>query len=165
MPKGYRILTPHISQYFQNLKVTFTADVPKAVCFDASPIKLSGGSPSGGTYSGTGVDDGMFTPSIGGVGTKRIYYTYTDTNGCSGQDSTELTVHPVTSSELYINSTGTFTLNSVTYTASGKYVQHLRNSNGCDSSISINLTLRPSSAEEITFSEKKSIKVSSPQGK
>ncbi|MBK9246608.1 MAG: hypothetical protein IPM69_00470 [Ignavibacteria bacterium] len=145
-------------------KVTFTVDVPKAVCFDASPIKLTGGSPLGGTYSGTGVKDGMFSPSLGSAGIKRIYYTYTDSNGCSNQDSTEITVYPATSSELNITSAGTFTLNGVTYTSSGKYVQHVRTSNGCDSTIFLTLTLGTSTAEEFNATEHRIIQVFTRQG-
>lgn len=145
-------------------KVTFTADAPKAICVDAAPIKLTGGSPLGGTYSGTGVNDGMFNPALGGAGIKRIYYTYTDSNGCSNQDSTEITVHPATSSELNITSTGTFTLNGVTYTSSGKYVQHVRTSNGCDSTIYLTLTLGTSTAEEFNATDHRIIQVFTRQG-
>ena len=155
------------SAYFTVLSkptVTFTADVPKAICSDASPIKLTGGSPLGGTYSGMGVNDGVFNPTLGGAGIKRIYYTYTDSNGCSNQDSTEITVHPATSSELNITSTGTFTLNGVTYTSSGTYVQHVRTSNGCDSTIFLTLTLGTSTAEEFNTTDHRIIQVFTRQG-
>ena len=55
-----------------------------AVCVDAQPFALSGGSPSGGTYSGTGVSGGMFSPSTAGSGTHTLTYVYTDANGCTG---------------------------------------------------------------------------------
>ncbi|MBC2840230.1 malectin domain-containing carbohydrate-binding protein [Robiginitalea sp. SC105] len=47
-----------------------------------APFALSGGSPAGGTYSGTGVSSGFFNPSVG-PGTFAITYTYTDGNGCT----------------------------------------------------------------------------------
>ncbi|MBK8340485.1 MAG: hypothetical protein IPK99_11050 [Flavobacteriales bacterium] len=50
------------------------------VCEDAADITL-GGSPSGGTWSGTGVTAGVFDPS---AGTQLLTYNYTDGNGCSG---------------------------------------------------------------------------------
>ncbi len=39
---------------------------------------LTGGLPSGGTYSGPGVLGGVFTPSVAGVGTHTITYTFTE---------------------------------------------------------------------------------------
>lgn len=50
-----------------------------ALCDNGTPYTLMEGSPSGGTYSGTGVTGGMFDPS---VGTQTITYTLTDAYGC-----------------------------------------------------------------------------------
>ena len=49
---------------------------------------MSGGSPAGGIYSGTGVSFGQFSPVIAGVGNHQITYTYTNSFGCS-DDSRE----------------------------------------------------------------------------
>ncbi len=72
-----------------NPMVTFTA--PADLCADAGvQIDLSGGSPTGGSYSGMGVSNDVngitydFDPAMAGVGTHTISYDYTDTNGCSG---------------------------------------------------------------------------------
>jgi len=46
------------------------------VCVNTPAFTLTGGSPSGGVYSGTGVSGGMFNPAIAGVGTFTISYTY-----------------------------------------------------------------------------------------
>ncbi len=55
---------------------------------------LSGGLPQGGTYSGTGVTNGTFDPSVG-VGNYTITYNYTDSvTGCSGSATTTLVVNP-----------------------------------------------------------------------
>ncbi len=54
-----------------------------AVCEGTGIFQLSGGSPSGGTYSGTGVVGGFFDPAVAGVGIHSITYTYTDANGCT----------------------------------------------------------------------------------
>lgn len=52
--------------------------------FDYEPaFELTGGSPAGGFYSGPGVTDGFFDPSVAGPGIHTITYIYTDTNGCS----------------------------------------------------------------------------------
>lgn len=45
---------------------------------------LSGGSPAGGTYIGTGVSGGMFDPAVSGPGDFDIIYSYTDGTGCTG---------------------------------------------------------------------------------
>ncbi|MDR0803408.1 M43 family zinc metalloprotease [Fluviicola sp.] len=62
------------------------------VCVYDSPIILTQGSPSGGTYSGTGVSGGQFNPSVLGIGSTVITYNYTNPNGCSGSAQTTATV-------------------------------------------------------------------------
>lgn len=52
---------------------------------------LSGGTPAGGTYSGTGVSGGVFTPSTAGEGTFTITYTVTQ-NNCTASATDEITV-------------------------------------------------------------------------
>ena len=66
-----------------------------SVCIDASPVTLTVGTPTGGTYSGTGVSNNIFYPSVSGVGTFTINYSFTDTHGCSGSGSTTITVNPL----------------------------------------------------------------------
>lgn len=51
------------------------------------------GTPIGGTFSGTGVAGNLFDPSLAGVGTHTLTYTYTDGYGCSSYDDFQLTVH------------------------------------------------------------------------
>ena len=63
------------------------------VCEDADTFDLLGESPSGGTYSGTGVQGGQFVPAVAGVGTHTIAYAYTDENGCTASATTSITVH------------------------------------------------------------------------
>ncbi len=67
-----------------------------AVCLSDPPLQLTGGTPAGGIYSGTGVNSstGFFDPSSG-AGQHTITFTYTDANGCSNTDSKILTVHPL----------------------------------------------------------------------
>ena len=50
------------------------------------------GVPTGGIFSGIGVSGTNFNPSIAGTGTHTITYDYTDTNGCSGSSTTDITV-------------------------------------------------------------------------
>jgi hypothetical protein len=53
------------------------------VCTDSEVLTLTGGQPAGGTYSGTGISNGVFSPATAGVGTHTITYTFTDGSGCS----------------------------------------------------------------------------------
>ncbi|MFT6921014.1 MAG: hypothetical protein ACJA1C_000008 [Crocinitomicaceae bacterium] len=80
---------------------------------------LTGGSPVGGTYTGPGITGGVFDPAIAGVGTHNVTYFFTDGNGCSGQSSGSITVHPAPSVSFALLSdvcdyTPTFTLSGGT---------------------------------------------------
>jgi hypothetical protein len=66
-----RSITPTTLAVFSNL------------CTDDDPIKLSGGSPSGGVYKVDGLTDTIFNPFLEGAGTYNIDYIYTDANSCS----------------------------------------------------------------------------------
>ncbi len=65
------------------------------VCIDAEPFLLTGGTPEGGVYTGTGVSDGMFYPAMAGAGVHVITYTYTYPNLISGSCTFEITVNPL----------------------------------------------------------------------
>lgn len=60
------------------------------ICDNDASLTLSGGSPAGGTYSGTGVTAGVFDPAT--PGTVTISYTVTDGNGCSNVASEDINV-------------------------------------------------------------------------
>lgn len=66
------------------------------VCFGWPAFELTGGSPTGGTYSGTGVNNGWFDPSVAGVGTHTITYTYTGLSGCENSEEETILVDPCT---------------------------------------------------------------------
>lgn len=65
------------------------------ICQNAPSFALSGGSPAGGTYSGTGVIAGNFDPAVSGPGTFNITYTYTDINLCTNTAVQPITVYPM----------------------------------------------------------------------
>ncbi|MDO8365422.1 MAG: HYR domain-containing protein, partial [Saprospiraceae bacterium] len=73
-----------------NPVVTCPADF--STCLDNNPITLTGGLPTGGVYSGTGVSGGEFIPMNAGTGAHTITYTYTDGNGCIGTCTFVITV-------------------------------------------------------------------------
>ena len=58
-----------------------------STCLNDAPIILNTGFPFGGEYSGVGVANGTFDPSLSNTGSNEIFYTYTDFNGCSNETS------------------------------------------------------------------------------
>ena len=76
---------------------TVDAGSANTICADASSINMTGFSPSGGTWSGNGVDaGGTFTPSAALVGTQTLTYSVTD-DGCTGSSTKSVTVNAVPS--------------------------------------------------------------------
>ncbi|MBS1936613.1 MAG: proprotein convertase P-domain-containing protein [Bacteroidetes bacterium] len=74
---------------------TVTCPGNSSVCISAPAYALTGGSPAGGTYSGTGVSGGNFNPASAGTGPKVITYSYTNGNGCTNSCSFTITVNPL----------------------------------------------------------------------
>lgn len=84
---------------------TWTTFSPSHFCeYEETPVLLTGGTPAGGTYSGDGVHDGYFTPSIAGVGTHTITYTYINpaVNNCPGIATFDIVVYPKPSMGLHL---------------------------------------------------------------
>lgn len=77
-----------ITRYLPDVSVV----LPAFVALSTPPFELTGGNPVGGEYSGTGVVNGMFDPSIAGLGSHTITYTYTDVNFCSNFAVDDITV-------------------------------------------------------------------------
>ena len=71
--------------------VTYT-QTPLIICDNDSPLSLAGGSPAGGTYSGTGVTSNIFDPSVAGSGNWNIIYTYSDVYTCTNTASQSIFV-------------------------------------------------------------------------
>ena len=61
------------------------------VCDTLGLLQLTGGSPVGGSFSGTSVISNSFNTNIG-VGVYPIIYSYTDINGCSDSDTENIQV-------------------------------------------------------------------------
>ena len=53
------------------------------ICINQGLLILSGGVPSGGNYFGVGISANQLDPMLAGAGSRLIYYTYTDSHGCS----------------------------------------------------------------------------------
>jgi len=66
------------------------------VCEDESSFDLTGATPAGGDYSGTGVDANSFDPAVAGVGTHTITYVYTDpVTSCTDSCDFNIEVKPI----------------------------------------------------------------------
>ena len=75
---------------FPNPVVSLVFD--NTACIETPAVPLTG-TPPGGTYSGYGVVDSSFIPSIPGViGTYSLGYSYTDINGCTSAITEDITV-------------------------------------------------------------------------
>jgi uncharacterized protein (TIGR02145 family) len=76
--------------------VTFTSCFDTITAINAKPIRLKGGIPLGGIYSGPGVNSGLgiFTQSVAGTGMKTITYTYTNAALCSSSKNIHVIVQP-----------------------------------------------------------------------
>jgi hypothetical protein len=66
-----------------------------SICVSNTPLSLTMGAPFGGSYSGVGVATTSFNPSIAGVGSHLITYSYTDIHGCEDSASTTIVVDPL----------------------------------------------------------------------
>lgn len=71
--------------------VSFTG-LPAATCVSNANISLSG-SPTGGTFTGNGIQSNQFSPSLAGVGNHTISYSYTNSNACSATAVHSVMVH------------------------------------------------------------------------
>ncbi|HYX09134.1 MAG TPA: S8 family serine peptidase, partial [Bacteroidales bacterium] len=81
------------SVLIQELPVTeITASATTSCMGDT--IDLSG-EPSGGIFYGTGVEEDLFIPAVAGEGEHKVYYDYTDEEGCFAADSLTITVYGV----------------------------------------------------------------------
>ena len=74
-------------------EITFPTYQP--VCVLDNPFALTA-TPAGGTFTGNGVVNGIFNPSIAGAGTHTITYTYTDQFGCTNSAQFNIVVTPAT---------------------------------------------------------------------
>jgi photosystem II stability/assembly factor-like uncharacterized protein len=73
------------------------------ICDNALPVKLSGGAPEGGTYSGDGIKDGFFDPVKAGVGEHLVTYKNISSNQCIDSVSRIIVVEVCTGVEKEIS--------------------------------------------------------------
>jgi hypothetical protein len=97
---------------------TVSAGTYSAVCVNGNTFTLTNGTPSGGTYSGTGVSSGVFNPAVAGVGVTTITYTYTDPNtNCTNFATATITVNALVTAAAGFDATATTGAYTYTLTA------------------------------------------------
>jgi gliding motility-associated-like protein len=122
------------------------------LCEGDTPINLNFASPIGGSYSGLGVVNNIFTPDVNTIGVNMITYNYISSNGCSDSTTQNISVGVSTSS--IINTTVcdsyTWNINGQTYTLSGVYTSISTNASGCTHVDSLVLTINNSTSSSVS---------------
>lgn len=70
--------------------VIFSSTPP--ICLTGGPVTLTGGTPTGGVYTGIGITNNIIDPTVNGIGNVNITYTVVS-NGCSGATSQMVTIN------------------------------------------------------------------------
>ncbi len=70
------VITNNTTNTIRNIVQPVDLNPFEDVCIDANAFPLTGGTPTGGTYSGEGVFNGVFYPDLAGTGTHAITYEY-----------------------------------------------------------------------------------------
>jgi hypothetical protein len=90
---------------------------PSSLCLNAAALTLTA-TPAGGIFAGTGINGSVYTPSIAGVGTQTVSYTYTDANNCTNQASSSVLINDIpavsitTTKKFYCTTSSPFFLNA-----------------------------------------------------
>ncbi len=80
-----------------------------------NPIVLVG-NPSGGSFSGNGVNGSVFNPQIAGLGISNINYNYTNSSGCNGNAAQSTIVYDTTGTICTTFDTIQVTINDTIFT-------------------------------------------------
>ncbi len=81
---GNSFSTLEILNYMTVLQLPETTfDTLPEFCLFDPPYLLTEGNPEGGVYEGPGVSGNYFYPESAGIGSHVLYYTFTETTGCS----------------------------------------------------------------------------------
>lgn len=71
----------------------------KVFCTNAPAIELTA-TPAGGSFSGPGINNNQFNPSIAGAGTHTITYSFTSEAGCSNTTENEVQVNALPTAQI-----------------------------------------------------------------
>jgi len=88
---------PLVLTVFDNPEVTWETSGDTVFCINGGEVLLNGGFPEGGIYSGAGVSEGTFSPSVAGIGTHELVYSFSTEFGCNGEAIVTVSVDSCTS--------------------------------------------------------------------
>jgi hypothetical protein len=72
--------------------IVLSSDLPDTLCITTTELLLPPSEPASGTYSGTGISNGIIYPATAGEGEHLVYYTFTTADGCAGTDSAVIVI-------------------------------------------------------------------------
>ncbi len=150
-------------------------DAVAPLCELSSPVALNA-SPAGGTYSGDGVNNGMFNAANAGGGTHTVTYTYINGFGCSNSAEIQIVVGDEPVVTITSSNNGSLELcdgetmdlvatagfvsyewnnsdpnESITVSTSGQYSVTVEDANGCMGTSAIaNVTIQPNPAPVVS---------------
>jgi large repetitive protein len=76
-----------------NTNPVVTVNPFQALCSYSAPFTMSNGLPAGGTYTGSGITNNIFSPGSVPIGSSIVTYTYVDVNDCSASAQTTIDVN------------------------------------------------------------------------
>lgn len=172
---GYSTITnPAWSDFSQpafalaNALPDVSIDAVAPICEQASPVTLSA-TPVGGTFTGTGVSNGMFNPAFAGGGVHTVAYTYTNTLGCTNTAEIQIEVSDAPAVTITSSNNGSLALcagetmdlvatsgydnytwnpplgqtNTITVNSAGQYSVTVQDENGCTATSTVaNVTVQ-----------------------
>lgn len=90
-----RVVNDSISTLFSTTQFVNTSALP--ITLHATPV--------GGTFSGNGVSNGKFNPSVAGLGTSWVHYSYNSKSNCAGKLSQKIIVYDTLAFACAVNDT------------------------------------------------------------
>ncbi len=114
------------------------------LCSVNQQVVLNQGSPSGGTYTGTGIANNILNATLLPAGTNTLTYSYTDAYGCEASDTAVFEVQGAYMHTIpqEICSGESFTWEGTAYTTSGTYTMNYTRQSGCDSTLYLDLLVK-----------------------
>ncbi len=116
-----------------------------ALCADASPLQLNSVTPTGGSFTGNGVNGTTFDPAVSGVGTFQITYTLADALGCTNTATQSITVHAMPTVNINPQDASICSGDPISLTASGATSYVWSGGSGLNQTTGANVTANPQS--------------------
>lgn len=132
-----------------NANPTVTSGGLGSQYYESDAAVTLSGTPTGGTFSGTGVSGSSFDPATAGVGGPyTVTYSYTDGNGCSGSATQTVTVLADTGSSIgIVNIKGISAVSVYPNPNSGKFELTFKS----DIARSVDITITNAIGEKVTL--------------